>query len=931
MLGLSLALVAPFIVSCPPPPVLQEVATHNNLPSSADEVRRLSLAMATNPELMESRWKKSAPAERVALLEAFARVFPQSKTLDSWCQQAFLTNNAPVYQHAIQLASFPGISPQLIKQLEDALDHTELTVASKAAHSLLLSGNASHAFEEPGHRKIIGAVLKAMLAAGETPQLDLADVCLAFPENADDILAANCERSHDHVSLSALLKVQAQIKAGSDRSAYLLDILLLNNERHPLPQVALRNLWLASALPTTADADANLYQRTLNRHIKQVNKSTLFPLPESTITPRALNWMFYQAPLPAVEDMLHALAVDVNESDLNRTKAILRLSRANGAKWSPLLLPILDQKPPATVKGALMNGVRPFLGADDLAQVVKHLPRMRQQAASIGLEFILRFGTARQREDFLPRVTRIESSTAQALCIRAAWEAEENPDFIELFKAWSLSSNEKVQALSRWSLVHVLTEKECADFYRERINTTDDTELLGFLLRNLRQLRTDAALEVMIDWLASSNGMSFSSSSDFASSLIGEESAQGMFQLWWQQRGELTPFQVELAAASLCPRNQQARSFLYRRFPQLDVAARTAFLSRLKLGAAQADFDIWQEWFLDPTENDSLRRGAALALAEALPDSSSNCLELLTILEDTGAEGLPSGNWPRLLTSLLATDCSPIRDEAYEICRRLEARFPHGADSFTIARHRAWRLNTNNLVVSDLLADAINGLAGNASNRSFSESLTGLADHAKAHGDGLLAAMQKCDQGDFDPDRMLALATFDKGLVTSTNHAKNWLITSEPLDSPRRASIQQVENSLPPHLWVDPGQTILFFEHQLGEVTPSTTIPVVLEAARLRWPQDRRMFNYSGWFALRKTRPEELSKAKDYFEASMVRSGFFPGAAREPILGLAILNQLRGQTDSIANQFSDDPDSRTLLDARLPPGLLPAVDAVRNR
>ena len=489
---------------------------------------------------------------------------------------------------------------------------------------------------------------------------------------------------------------------------------------------------------------------------------------------------------------------------------------------------------------------------------------------------------------------------------------------------------------------HCLSEQDCAEFYRQQIFACNDLNLLELLLGNLRQLKSDPALAVMIDWLATDNGRKLESSSNFAASIIDEENAQGLFAQWWQLRGELSPLQKNIAAAALCPRNQQARNHLYSIFHQLDPGPQSAFLDRLDKNAQDSDFAIWTDWFLDDSLKIGLRQKAAKTLVNNLPNSSNYCLDLLDQFAVDAKNTSRDRIWLRFITLLLASDEHEVRELGIKTIDAVEDLLGVDALQLRKARQLSYKIKpeylSSNRLIDELLNEfsrpedllvAVTSLGQIKNKYQDLQDLISLTNGLAEIDQHLFKAISNSPVANLQRDKVFILATNQELIPETSSWAQLFLNTVETNDSWRRTLLMDAPHQLEPKFWIDSARLFNFLSTNLGTAKPPAGIEGILSMARTRWSQDHRSFNYSGWFLLHSPTPDNLAAANNFFAAAEQRLGSNLDSNREPRLGRTIVANLLSGENQLQQLFLRDPDSEVLLNARLPRGLIEVIDRIR--
>lgn len=772
------------------------------------------------------------------------------------------------------------------------------------------------------------------LRAGVLPERNFAAVLSALPEPGE-LLAALAGRRLPDAEVVALLRLPAEAWALPDR--LLRHLVLLDHRAEPAPAdavIAIASLLAAPDLPATA---RSALAAGLARHAVDLPASALANLTLAELPPDLRDLVLEQAPLSSTEELLLAAARDDDLESGLRRRAILRLLRGDGERHAAALLPLVRRDLPDPVLAALLAGLLPHAPAEAAAAVQdRHLP-VGAESAAFALELRLRYGSEEERLALLPRVLDLPAVRRFRIA-RAAWLGQPSEAQLALFRAWTERSDPEIQSLARRLLAEVLAPAQVAEHYRLRLAAETRPEVREALVQALRELGDDASLPVYLDWLDSSEGRSHADAFRRAFLVAREPLALPMFRSWWQERPPLPEPLLDAAAAALRSEDAAARERLYQRLAGFAPALQSAMLELLQGDAAAADFARWRDGFLDLATPAALRAEFAVQLARSLPASASEVDELLRFLAGKARLGaLPEGPWDRLVEAAVALSDGAACADRLARLRAIEADLGEQATGLRLARLRGQARRGDTGALSDQIAELLAFLdelpaADVAPARGELQLqhpeihllILGIASSAEAGDAGLLAALLAQGEAvaEWAPAGISLLA--DSGAVALARcaaWAREVLLLLEPLGSAWRPD--SPADGLPPALWTDPAEVFAELQARLRADSASFDTSQVLAAARARWPEDRRGFDYSGWFAVA---AGDLEEAARWFELSLPRSGTLAETRREPLLGLAVVEQLRApEQDALARHLAEHLDAAVLLGLRLPVGLRPEL------
>jgi len=623
-----------------------------------------------------------------------------------------------------------------------------------------------------------------------------------------------------------------------------------------------------------------------------------------------------------------------------RTRCAQALFRCGSQADLEALAELLQPDTPAQLLRNLLGGFRVRRPVQLAARIEALLPKLRTRSANLAIELLVLEGDDEQRLRWLNAMRTALPQRDQLRILQAAIATGPTPALEAWCRAQAAQTDEHSQLLGRIGLSELISDAELSGLYLELLRQAPDAEARQTILRSARELRSDASLQVLVDWLASQEGREHPTSADWAGLLIEEAAAEALFRDWWRRREQLTPVQADWAAAHLAPQLADARAHLHQRFPVVSLRTQAMFLSRLEDGASETEFLLWRQILLADGVNPALRRSAAFLLARQMPASApyvEACWDHLDGQLAAQSE-VERAHWPTLARAAAASLDAQQREQ-------LRARFANWAPDFAQEMQRAvWQAEADvpQPESLELLEDQLFEL--------LCASSTPLSDHPAPNFDRVLARHQQLElrlipvrahtpDPDLDrrwadkleqlgtqlhPDAIALLHKYcESNWPELTRAAAAWLTIVESPDSWRLPpSVRPAEFGLPLSAEWRPTP---FFE-QVEAAYANGELAVAQAALRRvleRWPGDRRSHLWLGWTALE---AREFAAARTAFSQAQAWSGWLPYALLEPSLGLAVTDFLQSNdAQALLGLIDDFEQSRDILRGRTFADRMPAL------
>ncbi len=922
-----------------PPAVLPRPAQD---PTEEARIRTLAAELAASTEDAAGIWARTAGVgPRSELLRAAARAWRGDARLAELARMGL----AEGFPDALAAAAAAAASRALDEEVASALAAAGQSPSGELLRLAWSRGVLPADGAPTGQQTAYRRAAAAALSEGILPQRRLAACATALTEPATLLLPLSGRLLPDG-EVAAFLRLDRS--AWNAGAAELVELLLLDHRAHPDPAQARGALWRRFRGPAQTGAAAVLdaaLAAGFRRHAIELEPGQLGAVDlVAEAEGRGGAWILDEAPARLASPLLAALAHDADAPSELRRRAALRLLRCDGEAWAEDFLGLLRPGVPDDLAEALLVVLDAFVPAALTEQVLAQ-PPFGGRAAAADLELRLRGGSPESRAVQLRRVLELPAPS-RLRAARAAWEAGPSPELVQVFRSWSRHPAPEVQDLARRILSEALSEQEVADHYAALLDTAGSTAESEAALTALRALRTDAALQVYIRWLDSPEGRRHPESGARAAMVVPEAAARGLFLRWWGEPDGLRPDQLDAAAAALVATHRDARDRLYARLPQLPRAMQMPLLDRLREGALDEDHAFWRDAFLGRETNSHLRRGYAIGLAKSLPDTLGVVDECLALLAGRARMGaMPEGPWTEFAEAVLVYDSPEDRARHLVVLRAAEEDLSPAGRGLRIARLRGMVRGPLPEELSPLVAETVSMLAGlpewtaprpplvpqqvQQSLPELTFALMGVAAHGEAGDAALAEALSTATSGAgacWRPEALWLIAeTSADRTPASGAAAREWLQRLEPAGSPYLEAAA-VGAELAPWTWTDRSRLVPWLQEALAGDRLPRGAEEALRRAQERWPEDRRVWDLGGWFAIARG---DLDTAAECFERSRKRSGRTEQTQREPLLGLAVVAELRDPgSEALARRLEADPDGAILLPHRLPTGLSPELSTL---
>jgi hypothetical protein len=734
---------------------------------------------------------------------------------------------------------------------------------------------------------------------------------------------------------SALRSIETSAWPAGDR--LLLDILISDTTTPTADSADLLWAgWLNTPLPEAAGV---ALQDALARHLPWADSARLRSTWEAAPQTRQQDaWVLLSmlAPAPAA-GMLRAFALDEEQDSTLRARAVHAVMRCGTDVDVQALASLIRADTPQPILQSLFAGMR-IRPAEGIATSLESMmPRLRTRLAGLAIELIVVNGSEEARLRWLSRLDAL-SQADQVRIVQAAWVSAPSDALLSWFRAQAISSDSGAALRGRVGLQAALSPREAADFFRSQLTAATSVEARLTVLRSVRELRNDEALEVIVDWLETEEGKRHPSSASWASLLIEEPLAARAFRIWWQDRMNLTTSQADAAASNLANVSNSAREYVRGRIPLVETAQQVRMLSAL-IGAPQPeDAGLIFELFGNSAAPDPVRsRAAQVAGALAAQD-----------------EEFAERGWAVLLEASTRLQ-SPARDhraffrswaqeaEGFESRDQLRARVDELPALWQQMLIVEWGLglaakpdvSTVTSAAADTLTSGMN--AHHAAQDQDAQRAEALLRRERPILFASLAILAAQSSVQIDEQLVLgfseltawhpdALAIAARSLEASCPQffqvASERLRATEALGSWRRPP----EHALHAEMAVWTLQAKDCFQVlQDGLLNGSPAPRAYLDSVAKRWPRDRRSHLWAGWYALRDA---SLADARKAFERADACSGWLPYARMEPRLGLALCSwRETGELAELRELIASLPQVRDLIPHRITAELAARVEA----
>jgi hypothetical protein len=733
---------------------------------------------------------------------------------------------------------------------------------------------------------------------------------------------------------SALRSIDSSDWPAGDR--LLLDVLLVDTTA-PSAESAdiLWRGWLNTPLPEAAGV---ALQDALSRHLPWADAEALRKVWQAAPEPRQKDgWALLTllAPPPAAA-MLRELALDEDQDSALRARAVNAVLRCGSDVDAQAVAALLHADTPQPILQSLFAGMRVRPASGIAVPLESMMPRLRTRLAGLAIELIVVNGSEDARLRWLDRLGAL-SQADQVRIVQAAWASAPSDALLDKFREYAASSEVGAALRGRVGLQAALSPQECADFYRSQFLAASSAEQRQAVLRSVRELRNDEALEVIVDWLETEEGRRHPSSASWAALMIEEPLAARAFRVWWQDRTNLSASQADAAASNLASESNSAREYLRKRIPLLETPHQVRMLSALIQAPQLEDAPLIFALFGNPSAEDPVRsRAAQIAGALAAQD-----------------EQLAERGWAVLLEASSQLP-SPARDHRaffrswaqeagdFEARGQLQGRLHDLPALWQQTLYLEWGLGLAakpdvSTATTAAAVTLMNGLgAVHSAQDEDAQSAEALLRRERPILFATLAILgaQSSEQIDAElvrgfselttwhPD---ALAITTRSLESSCPQffqaASERLRATEALDSWRRPP--EAQNDFGLAIWTLQAAEC-FQALQDGLLDGTATPHALIESVAKRWSRDRRSHLWAGWYALR----DASSKtARAAFERADACSGWLPYARMEPRLGLALCTWLEeGELEDLRALMASLPQVRDLLPHRVSAELIARLE-----
>lgn len=778
-------------------------------------------------------------------------------------------------------------------------------------------------------------LLESALQEGWRPS---AELCAEFFEDGEIRARMWPALVGEALSMQHATALQAiDTNAWSEGDRLLLDVLLADTAA-PTPDSAdlLWRGWLNTPLPEAAGV---ALQDALARHLPWAEPARLRSTWQDAPEKRQQDaWVLLSmlAPPPAA-GMLRELALDDEQDSSVRARAVNAVMRCGSDVDVQAVAALIRADTPQPILQSLFAGMRIRPASGIATALESMMPRLRTRLAGLAIELIVVNGTDDARFRWLSRLGAL-SQTDQVRIVQAAWASAPSDALLDWFREQAVSNEASTALRGRVGLQTALSPQEAADFYRTQLIAATTAEQRQTVLRSVRELRNDEALEVIVDWLETEEGRRHPSSASWASLLIEEPIAARAFQIWWQDSQSLSSSQADAAASNLANESNSAREYVRGRIPLVETAQQVRMLSAL-IGAPQPeDASLVFTLFGNAAVADPVRsRAAQIAGTLAAQDNE-----------------LAERGWAVLLEASAQLQ-SPARDHRaffrswaqeagdFEARGQLRARVDNLPALWQQTLTMEWGLGlaTKPDVSTATTAAAITLMRGLGAEHSAQDDDAQRAEALLRRERPILFATlailgaQSSEQIDEELVRGIselttwhpdALALTARSLESSCPQfflaASKRLRATEALHSWRR----------PPEVEFDAGLAVwtlqakdCFQVLQDGLLDGSPTPRALIDSVATRWPHDRRSHLWAGWYALRAA---SWADARAAFERADACSGWLPYARMEPRLGMALCTWSEtGELEELRSLITMLPQARDLVPHRITAELTARVEA----
>ncbi|MBC8406342.1 MAG: hypothetical protein H8E15_14060 [Planctomycetes bacterium] len=736
----------------------------------------------------------------------------------------------------------------------------------------------------------------------------------------------------------------------------LLDVFLLHQQSqlaasiHDLPaSQIMQNAWLVFLEDDLALGQRQLLEVALQQYSHHVSADDFHAALQQSGDGAALRalQLFHQTPMPCGVDLLLDHALNAQAVSEARSKSVASLFKVSPDASLKKILPLLKPEQDKAILRAMLAGLR-MRPLDLIPGTIETLlPKLRTKDASLAMEVLILTADHSTRLQWLPKVAALPENSGRRL-MEMAWGVDPSSDLVAEFRALSSDSNVSKRALGAAGLIAALSEQDVADHYEVLLKGATEPALFDEYLDVLRDLRSDAALEVILDWLITPGGRQNPRSGAFASMLIEEAAATRMFMAWWSDRSHLSESQIDWAACHLASTDATAMQRLRERIGDVPARTQTMMLSRMKDSAGPEEVDLWNFIMQDFGYEVGVRRVAAHLLYRQAAEQEVEVARK-TVQPSLGyffaanSDRVMDRAWLVFIRGLAGYKDMQWRRELLDQMRALPVEYRLAFVKACFQGYADQPLEEQREVLqSELLLEAIQpstALFRPTIRPKFQE--VSAAHFEFFHRVIALQALKPTPQQDqklaselhqlgakFHPDRLSILPVALTDWPLTSAKAKEILMASEDHASFRRPPLEQDQHVSPMASYID---AMKFFE-ELQKRYDSGRLHQLQNACDIacyRWPRDRRSFIWSGWVAVSEGR---LQDAQAAFEQALLCSGWLSYVQMEPRLGMAVTSALANQDwDTLQTYLQQNDQTDALLAGRILHGLLPELEAVLTK
>ncbi|MDP6850305.1 MAG: hypothetical protein QF524_05130, partial [Planctomycetota bacterium] len=388
---------------------LQEQSPSRSIPSLALELNAQHDAGENISELLNSSWESSNIQDKVSLLHASSRAFPNTPEHAKLLERCLLHSDPQLQKEAALLSGF--LSPNFVPAyaLADLLvSTTDKGVFSAATQTSWASGlYARPSFPPPTKESIL--VLRTQIQEGKPPLHGVAWILQNQKGLRTDYLNSLLAKALPETELASLLEVTIESWAPLDR--FLFQALLLDQGLEKEKAAHWTASWWQHLAPSeSTNPSHQALWAALDRHAWALNAQALDLGPNRTIDSEGTRFLIHQAPSSISNSTLFKWAQDTELDSSLRTQCILKLLRSEGNIWAPRLLSLLQESQDEAILNALSIGMVPWVSQEVLEAFRKRIVHIPPQAAGYAALILCKHGTHEERMRFLPKLPSLQST-----------------------------------------------------------------------------------------------------------------------------------------------------------------------------------------------------------------------------------------------------------------------------------------------------------------------------------------------------------------------------------------------------------------------------------------------------------------------------------------------------------------------------------------